>query len=656
MSFELNFPINYLPLPDRSGANGLGELWIGSPNSDPKTNVVDRVTVYVVRQNDTPLAIGQPIELSAGGVPLYNGSPVQLEVDGAYCMQIIDRLGAQIYYAPYAGKLGAQVAGIVVSINNLTAIIAQLQNGISSFAALGTTPSSGAGQLIQLTQHTSNNLGGGLFKSFSGSVISDGGAQINSATPGLYWKRINYLEPTPYDFGCIGDDATNDAANFQLFINYCFNNSKAGRIPKVSSAFKLNSTITVPGPITLYGDGCVPYTGATTANHNIRGSGSWIHIAHTGKGFLLNSATTESTGSLFSNFATFRDHADPGGGWVPTAHDYDFYCNTADGDYRFEDMVLLNPFRGIYMNGRCTHKNIRGQFIATGIFCNISGDVSRYIDIHNWPFWSTHSTVKAYQIANSNTLHLNRCDNHVVRGIFSLWAYSTIRISQNASGTTSKLKVSDFDFDASTHGLWIDTSVTSGATIQIINGTSQSEAGLTDGIGIFVQGNNSTIDIDQYVSSSAIKNGIRLEGTGNTANLGSNVRINNWNQIAGTFPAVEALAGNTVNVEGRVKVSGGGGQPTFGTAAVVPTNVNSFLGRGRFTGTTDAGGIVTVTHALGCIPTSFFITFRAPDVDTTYRVSSAPTITGTAVKFYNTAGGAMASASVDFFWQAHVGS
>lgn len=202
MSYELNFPIPYIPLPDRSGANGLGQLWIGNPNSDPKTNVVDRVSVYVVRQNNTPLAIGQPIELSAGGVPLYNGSPVQLEVGGSYCMQVVDRLGALIYYAPYAGKLGEEIGGIVIDIASLETIISQIQYGISNFAALGTTPSIGAGQIVNLKQHTSGNIGGGQFVSVSGSVANDGGTQINSATSGLYWKRINYSNMHVSFFGC----------------------------------------------------------------------------------------------------------------------------------------------------------------------------------------------------------------------------------------------------------------------------------------------------------------------------------------------------------------------------------------------------------------------------------------------------------------------
>lgn len=190
------------------------------------------------------------------------------------------------------------------------------------------------------------------------------------------------------------------------------------------------------------------YIGNVVAHQNVRGAGAWIHFAPTGKGisFLAGSGTT--TGLKFSGFGTYRDHAAPGAGWIPTVHDYGFYCTSANGVYTFEDIAFWNPYRGFLLKGRCTLKDIKMQPLNTGIRTEVYGDTLRLTNIHASPFWSTHDSVKTYSLGNMTNIYLLRTDNPVIDNCFCLWAFAGLRVGQNASGTVSKARVSNCDFDA----------------------------------------------------------------------------------------------------------------------------------------------------------------------------------------------------------------
>lgn len=82
---------------------------------------------------------------------------------------------------------------------------------IDTFANLAlAAPKNGAGTIVNLQGHTTSGVGGGQFIAKAGSVTSDGGTQINSATGGLYWQRINFTELTVQMFGAIGDGIVAD--------------------------------------------------------------------------------------------------------------------------------------------------------------------------------------------------------------------------------------------------------------------------------------------------------------------------------------------------------------------------------------------------------------------------------------------------------------
>ena len=93
----INFPILYIPDPGKGRPLFNGQIYVGQPDLDP-TVVINQKQLNVIEENGTVVPVAQPFVLSAGGVPVYNGKPVRLDVDGNYSIKILSKLGAQVYY------------------------------------------------------------------------------------------------------------------------------------------------------------------------------------------------------------------------------------------------------------------------------------------------------------------------------------------------------------------------------------------------------------------------------------------------------------------------------------------------------------------------------------------------------------------------------
>jgi hypothetical protein len=451
---------------------------------------------------------------------------------------------------------------------------------------------------------------------------------------------------TLQDFGAVGDDVTDDTKSVQDAVDYCGQTGASLRVYRTTNAYRLTAPIQITAPLVFLGDGCSPDNGGTVANHGVRGAGSWFHLAHTGRGFVMRPQGGELTGVIFDGIGTFRDHPDPVAGWSPTAHDFDFYCDGENGDFRWSNVTVLNPYQAFYLNGRCTLDNVRGQPLNTGIFTNLCADTCRLSRIHFWPFWSQNGAVKAYQLANSRAFWFHRTDNPSMIDCFSLWYFAGLCVSQNASGSVAKMRVTNCDFDAGLYGILIDKSVTTGMSMQIANCTSQSEGGVSAGIGIFIQGNGCRVDAANFASAQNIQNAVRLDGTGNSIRM-SQCRVTNWNLSGAGFPAVEVASGNTATIVGGLDPSGGQGALLYGGAG----QISAELGYGVVTGTTDNSGLLTVSHHGGAVPNMVVLTLRAPDADINLRIDSMSATTF-AVRAYSS--GQPFVGTLALYWNAKI--
>lgn len=96
---EVLLPYRYYPDPTRGRPVYNGFIFVGIPDADPEI-ASNQLQVKAYQEDGNPVVISQPIRTGAGGVPLVNGSPVQLQVSGEYSIKVLDHLGAQVYYAP----------------------------------------------------------------------------------------------------------------------------------------------------------------------------------------------------------------------------------------------------------------------------------------------------------------------------------------------------------------------------------------------------------------------------------------------------------------------------------------------------------------------------------------------------------------------------
>lgn len=96
---EVRLPYDYYADPTRGRPVFNGQIFVGKPDTDPQI-ISNRLQVLAVQETGATVPIAQPIRTGAGGVPMLNGSPVQLQVDGEYSMKVLDDKGAQVYYAP----------------------------------------------------------------------------------------------------------------------------------------------------------------------------------------------------------------------------------------------------------------------------------------------------------------------------------------------------------------------------------------------------------------------------------------------------------------------------------------------------------------------------------------------------------------------------
>jgi len=212
MSYTFESPFQYIPKSEKFGAVGLGKLYIGVINGNPASTPADRIQAYIARQGLSDLAISQPIDISAGGVPTYQGAPVTIKVNAAYSCAVLDHLGAQVYYSPSSGDEITEFTSIDLRLDSLEAKSIQ---SVETFAALATTAATTAGMVVYLKQHTSGSIGGRHFQDMSGTVTNDGGTVINNTvTAGRHWARVDIENLSIEDFGGIGDGVFDNISVF----------------------------------------------------------------------------------------------------------------------------------------------------------------------------------------------------------------------------------------------------------------------------------------------------------------------------------------------------------------------------------------------------------------------------------------------------------
>lgn len=92
-------PWGYYPDPTVGRPLFDGYIYVGEPDTDPEI-ATNRIQVKALQEDGSLVNIAQPIRTGAGGVPMLNGSPVQLQTEGEHSLKVLNRNQVQVYYAP----------------------------------------------------------------------------------------------------------------------------------------------------------------------------------------------------------------------------------------------------------------------------------------------------------------------------------------------------------------------------------------------------------------------------------------------------------------------------------------------------------------------------------------------------------------------------
>ncbi len=94
-------PYQYFADPQRARPIFNGFIYIGRPDGDP-TNPDDQIKISVICEcGGDPVNITQPVRTGPGGIPVYNGSPAQINVPVAeFSITVQDKDRVQVYHSP----------------------------------------------------------------------------------------------------------------------------------------------------------------------------------------------------------------------------------------------------------------------------------------------------------------------------------------------------------------------------------------------------------------------------------------------------------------------------------------------------------------------------------------------------------------------------
>ncbi|WP_430254239.1 hypothetical protein [Neorhizobium sp. DAR64872/K0K18] len=452
-------------------------------------------------------------------------------------------------------------------------------------------------------------------------------------------------------FGCktFDDDPTFDntailntlAAHPELFTFYTVPISKYG--------FRTTAEIT-SGAVKFPGAGCNPMGDVNDiTKNNARGEGSWFYLDHSGRGFYFNGDGRSALG--IPGCGTYRNQPVPMNGvpFVPFDHDWDVEFLNCEADV--SGMVLWNPTRGVKGRGlyagrlRCDqrvhiHPLKRGFDLAEIL------DVCT-LDVHHWPYFSLHQSVKDYTLANLITLTTGRIDGVNLGYFFTIFANIAWLISTSASGILNRARGDWVYCDNCTNSVVFEAG-SDGSTIQIdhliLYGVASSPSG---GIGMASSNNNLRIG---FLDAENLYDNIGyIDGVNNNIQI-DQASLRNWGYRNAGVPAFAVISATSkVRISGEPEIANLGGRPLLGGAGklILPGIVKSGLASLNLGATS-----VVVAHGLPLAPTNAMIDVKRA---TGTGGSSEPYVNNVnETSFTINVGTAPSVAGVAFYWRACV--
>jgi hypothetical protein len=205
----VSLSFGYYPDPTKGRPVFNGSIFIGEPDLDP-TILANQKTITIRQEGvDTP-SVPQPISTSAGGVPVFNGSPAEILVDGAYSMAVLNNQDTQVYYVASQND-SASMSGTDKRYGPIFATVAAMKaaNPVSIDGEVVTLV---AGMTVQTQGYTTaGDFGEGTYLIVASQAADEvGDHTAANGTVAVLDKKapINILQ-----YGAIGDGVVDDAAS-----------------------------------------------------------------------------------------------------------------------------------------------------------------------------------------------------------------------------------------------------------------------------------------------------------------------------------------------------------------------------------------------------------------------------------------------------------
>ncbi len=226
--------IEYFADPTKGRPVANGYVYVGTIDLDPEVPA-NQKQISVIQEDGTTVEVAQPLSLSAGGVPVYSGSPVTIVVDGDYSLKVNDKHGAQVYYIAHVHP-SVTTSEVVMKFDTIADLRASdIYTSINKVKVLGYSAvgDSGGGPLRTW------NSGSGQIDT-GGDIIVPGGSVGSVSTVGA-WIFEKGIEVSFKYFGAVGDDTADDTIPVQNTFDYVKN---GGGIRVEKGMFKV-TTITL---------------------------------------------------------------------------------------------------------------------------------------------------------------------------------------------------------------------------------------------------------------------------------------------------------------------------------------------------------------------------------------------------------------------------
>lgn len=266
---------SYFPETARGRPVALGSIYVGQPDLDPSI-LANQKQLSVRQESGTVVTVSQPISTSAGGIPLYLGSPVTLLVDGYYSLKVLDSSGTQVYYVPSSNPdaLGAAQDNCYPDYN---AVNQGLTGDNDTIKYCVDTYGSDQGTIVlrhnsgsattPYTLTTSETIPANITLKVERGAVIDGAGTLTFTSPKSFISGINYTfgssvtitGPTEVYPEWWGENTAPGTTDMTAEINSaatCAGRSTNNGIVKLQgTVYKVSSDMTFPKGVSLIGEG-----------------------------------------------------------------------------------------------------------------------------------------------------------------------------------------------------------------------------------------------------------------------------------------------------------------------------------------------------------------------------------------------------------------